>query len=42
MTCRIVDKEIKLMKYYPNYKTALPWYQDPDVCKQVDKLRLKN
>lgn len=31
-----MKNEIKLVKYYPNYKTALPWYQDPDVCKQVD------
>lgn len=33
---RIVDKDIKLIKYYPNYKTALAWYQDLDLCKQVD------
>lgn len=36
MLNRIVDEEIKLIKYYPNYKTALPWYQDLEVCKQVD------
>lgn len=36
MRYRIVDSEIKLVEYYPNYKTALLWYQDPDVCKQVD------
>ena len=28
--------EIKLVGYYPNYKTALAWYLDPEVCKQVD------
>ncbi len=33
---RIVDEEIILVKYYPNYKTALAWYQDLDLCKQVD------
>ena len=33
---RIVDEEISLVPYYPNEETALPWYQDPDVCKQVD------
>lgn len=33
---RIVDEEIMLVRYYPNYKTALAWYQDLDVCKQVD------
>lgn len=36
MESRIVDKDIKLIKYYPNYKTALAWYQDLDLCKQVD------
>lgn len=33
---RIVDPEITLVKYYPNYQTALQWYQDPRLCKQVD------
>ena len=33
---RIVDGEIVLVRYYPNYKTALAWYQDPELCKQVD------
>ena len=36
MVSRIVDNEIKLVKYYPNYQTALVWYQDPQLCKQVD------
>ena len=36
MDSRIVDNEIKLVKYYPNYQTALVWYQDPQLCKQVD------
>ena len=36
MKNRIVDPEIKLVKYYPNYKAALPWYQDQELCKQVD------
>ena len=36
MDARIVDKEIRLVKYYPNYKAALPWYQDLQLCKQVD------
>lgn len=36
MKYRIVDDQIKLVKYYPNYKTALKWYQDPQLCKQVD------
>jgi len=33
---RIVDNEITLVGYYPNYKTSLKWYQDLDVVKQVD------
>lgn len=36
MKYRIVDKEIALVPYYPNFKTSLAWYQDPDLCKQVD------
>ena len=36
MNKRIVDKEITLVPYYPNYATALEWYQDMDLCKQVD------
>jgi RimJ/RimL family protein N-acetyltransferase len=36
MVSRIVDQQIRLVKYYPNYKTTISWYQDPDVCKQVD------
>lgn len=36
MRGRIIDEEIQLIKYYPNYKTALEWYQDFEVCKQVD------
>lgn len=36
MERQTVDSEITLVPYYPNYKASLPWYQDPDVCKQVD------
>lgn len=36
MKNRIVDEEIKLVRFYPNYATALEWYQDLDLCKQVD------
>lgn len=35
MKNRIVDEEIILVRYYPNYKTTLAWYQDLDLCKQV-------
>ena len=33
-----VDSDITLIPYYPNEAAALPWYQDPDVCKQVDNI----
>ena len=33
---RIVDEEIRLIPYFRNDAVSLPWYQDPDVCKQVD------
>lgn len=36
MPSRTIDKDIKLVKYYPNYSTALAWYQDLELCKQVD------
>lgn len=36
MLNRTVDEEIELVKYYPNYKTSLVWYQDLELCKQVD------
>ena len=36
MKNRIVDDEITLVRYYPNYKTTLAWYQNLDLCKQVD------
>ena len=38
MEPRIVDEEITLIPYYPNPAVALAWYQDPDVCKQVDNI----
>lgn len=36
MTERIIDKKLKLISYYRNDEVSLPWYQDLDVCKQVD------
>ena len=36
MKDRIIDNEIKLIPYYRNDEVSLSWYQDPDVCKQVD------
>lgn len=36
MKKRTVDNEVELVGYYPNYKTALVWYSDSSVCRQVD------
>jgi len=36
MDRRIIDSEITLVPYYPNYKTALVWYQDEQLVRQVD------
>jgi len=33
---RRIDSEIKLIPYYRNDAISLPWYQDKEVCKQVD------
>ena len=33
---RIIDDELKLIPYYKNDDVSLSWYQDLDVCKQVD------
>ena len=38
METRIVDQDIKLIPYYPNADVTLAWYQDLDVCKQVDNI----
>ena len=36
MKSRIVDSDIRLIPYYRNDEASLPWYQDPEVCWQVD------
>ena len=33
---RTIDDEIRLIPYYRNDEVSLPWYQDLDVCRQVD------
>lgn len=35
---RVIDSEITLIPYYPNYEESFKWYQDKDVCKQVDNI----
>lgn len=38
MEKRVVDEEITLIPYFPNPDVTLAWYQDRDVCKQVDNI----
>ena len=33
---RIVDSEIRLIPYYRNDEESLLWYQNLDICRQVD------
>lgn len=35
---RKVDDDIELIPYYRNDEESFSWYQDPDVCKQVDNI----
>lgn len=35
---RVIDEDVTLIPYYRNDEESLPWYQDPDVCKQVDNI----
>ena len=35
---RRVDGDILLEPYYPNESVALEWYQDKEVCRQVDNI----
>lgn len=38
MKTRAVNSEITLIPYFPNEEVTFAWYQDRDVCKQVDDL----
>ena len=38
MEKRIIDYEITLIPYYPCPNITLEWYQDPNVCRQVDNI----
>ena len=35
---RKIDNNICLVPYYPNEDIAIAWYQDKEVCKQVDNI----
>lgn len=36
MEIRTVDEEIRLIPYYPAPEVTLPWYEDAELCLQVD------
>ena len=38
MEIRIVDEELRLVPYYPCPEVTLPWYQHPELCRQVDNI----
>lgn len=38
MEPRIIDEEITLIPYYPDYDTTLAWYQNLELCRQVDNI----
>ncbi len=38
MEPRMIDSDITLIPYYPAPEITLPWYRDPEVCKQVDNI----
>ena len=33
-----MDEELRLVPYYPCPEVTLPWYQDPELCRQVDNI----
>lgn len=38
MNNRIIDEDIILIPYFPNEEVAYQWYQDKEICKQVDNM----
>lgn len=38
MKLRKIDDDISLVPYYPNEDIAIEWYQDKEVCRQVDNI----
>lgn len=35
---RVIDDDVVLVPYYRNDEESFPWYQDLDVCRQVDNI----
>lgn len=38
MKLRKVDDDISLVPYFPNEDVAIEWYQDKEICRQVDNI----
>ena len=38
MEVRSVNEHIRLIPYYRNDEVSLVWYQDPELCRQVDNI----
>ena len=38
MNTRIIDCDITLIPYFPNESVTLQWYQDRELCRQVDNV----
>ncbi len=34
----VLSREVELVKYYPRYQVTLQWYQDAELCRQVDNI----
>lgn len=34
----IIENNLKLISYFPNQEITLKWYQNLDVCKQIDNI----
>lgn len=38
MEKRVIDNDLLLIPYYQNDEISLTWYQNPDICRQVDNI----
>ncbi len=38
MDIRVIDDDLALIPYFPNEQVAYEWYQDRELCKQVDNV----
>ena len=35
---RVIDHALRLLPYFPCFDVTFAWYQDPEICKQVDNI----